>query len=67
MVKTNSYIYLVPFITIVAAALLLKEPISFAAILGAGLITAGVVVAQRRPKPEPTQNPDPEQEKSSAE
>ncbi|QNL45742.1 DMT family transporter [Oscillibacter hominis] len=67
VVKTNSYIYLVPFITIVAAALLLKEPISFAAILGAGLITAGVVVAQRRPKPEPTQNPDPEQEKSSAE
>ena len=50
VVITNSYIYVVPFITIVAAGLILHEPISPAAILGAALITAGVVVAQRRPK-----------------
>ena len=48
VVPTNNCIYLIPFVTIVAAHFTLKEPISAAAILGAGLITAGVVLAQRR-------------------
>lgn len=48
VVPTNNCIYLIPFVTIVAAGLTLKEPISWAAVLGAGLITAGVVLAQRR-------------------
>ncbi|MPM30508.1 hypothetical protein SDC9_77058 [bioreactor metagenome] len=48
VVPTNNCIYLIPFVTIVAAHFTLKEPVTWAAILGAGLITAGVVLAQRR-------------------
>ena len=48
VVATNNFIYLNPFITIVAAWIFLKEPISPLAILGAVLITVGVVVSQRK-------------------
>lgn len=48
VVPTNNCIYLIPFVTIAAASLTLKEPVSWAAVLGAGLITAGVVLSQRR-------------------
>lgn len=62
VVMTNSYIYLVPFITIAAAAVLLGEPVSLAAIVGAILITAGVIVAQRRPhSPASTEEPPTEE------
>ena len=47
VVSANNFIYLIPFVTIVAAALFLDETISPIAILGAALITAGVVVTQR--------------------
>ena len=47
VVSANNFIYLIPFVTIVAAALFLEEAISPIAILGAALITAGVVVTQR--------------------
>ena len=47
VVTTNSFIYIQPFITIVAGWLFLHEPISPLALLGAALITAGVVAAQR--------------------
>ena len=50
VVTTNSFIYIQPFITILAGWLFLKEPISPLALVGAALITAGVVVAQRTPK-----------------
>ena len=50
VVATNNFIYLNPFITIVAARLFLDEPISPLALLGAVLITVGVVVSQREPK-----------------
>ncbi len=50
VVFTNNFIYLTPFITIVTAWVFLKEPISPLALLGAGLITAGVVAAQMGPK-----------------
>lgn len=49
VVSANNFIYLIPFVTIVAAALFLDETISPIAILGAALITAGVVVTQREP------------------
>jgi drug/metabolite transporter (DMT)-like permease len=49
VVTTNNFIYLNPFVTIVTARLFLSEPISPLALLGAVLITAGVVAAQRRP------------------
>ena len=47
VVTTNNFIYLNPFVTVVAAWLVLREPISPLAMLGAVLITAGVVVSQR--------------------
>jgi len=47
VVATNNFIYLNPFITIVVARIFLKEPISPLALLGAALITVGVVAAQR--------------------
>lgn len=47
VVTTNNFIYLTPFITAVVARLVLQEPISPLALLGAILITAGVVVSQR--------------------
>ena len=50
VVVTNSFIYTTPFITIVAAALLLDEPIYPAAVIGAILITAGVVAASHTPQ-----------------
>lgn len=52
VVSTNNFIYLTPFITIVTAWIFLKEPISPLALLGAALITAGVIAAQRKPKAE---------------
>jgi len=50
VVTTNSFIYLQPFITILVGWLFLREPISPLALVGAALITAGVVAAQRSPK-----------------
>lgn len=50
VVSTNNFIYLNPFVTIVTARIFLNEPISPLAILGAVLITAGVVAAQRNPR-----------------
>lgn len=50
VVSTNNFIYLTPFITVITAFLFLKEPVSPLALVGAALITAGVVAAQREPK-----------------
>ena len=50
VVTTNSFIYIQPFVTILAGWLFLKEPISPLALVGAALITVGVVAAQRAPK-----------------
>lgn len=56
VVSTNNFIYLTPFITIVTAWIFLKEPISPLALLGAALITVGVVAAQLGPKRVKTQS-----------
>ena len=50
VVATNNFIYLNPFVTIVVARIFLDEPISPLALLGAVLITVGVVVSQRPSK-----------------
>ena len=50
VVATNNFIYLNPFVTILAARLFLDEPISPLALLGVVLITVGVVVSQQRKK-----------------
>lgn len=51
VVTTNNFIYLNPFITMVAAKLFLNESISPLAFFGAVLITAGVLAAQWTPPP----------------
>ena len=50
VVATNNFIHLNPFVTIVVARIFLDEPISPLALLGAVLITVGVVVSQRPSK-----------------
>lgn len=57
VVTTNSFIYLQPFITIVAGWLFLNEPISPLALVGAALITAGLIAAQKMPKPKDCAHP----------
>lgn len=49
-IKTSVYIYVSPAITIVAAWLLLRDPILPSAILGAGLTLLGLVISQRGAK-----------------
>ena len=48
VVRANNYIYLQPFITIVASHFLLGEPMSWTAIVGALLIVGGVIISGRR-------------------
>lgn len=47
VVKTNNYIYLSPFITMVTAALVLDEKITAAGLAGAVLIVGGIVLSER--------------------
>lgn len=49
VVTANNFIYLIPFVTMVAARIFLNESVSPLAMLGAALITAGVVLAQWQP------------------
>ncbi|MCM3781772.1 DMT family transporter [Neobacillus mesonae] len=49
-VKTSVYIYLVPVITVIASALILKEPISWAMVIGAILTLAGSFISEYRPR-----------------
>ena len=46
VVNTNNYIYLNPFVTMVAAALVLHEKITGAGIVGAVLIVGGILVSE---------------------
>lgn len=45
VIATNNYVFVIPFITLFAAALLLGEPITLMGIAGAALIVAGVAAA----------------------
>ena len=47
MVVTNNYLYASPFVTVFVGWLLLREPISIMSIIGAVLITVGVIFAQK--------------------
>ena len=51
VVHANNYIYLQPFITIVASHFLLGEPMSWTAIVGALLIIGGVIISGRQKRP----------------
>lgn len=46
VVNTNNYIYLNPFVTMICAAIVLKEPITVAGIVGAVLIVGGIIVSE---------------------
>ena len=50
VVVTNNYLYASPFVTVVVAWLLLKEPISVMSVIGAVLITIGVIFAYTEDK-----------------
>ena len=50
-VKTSLYIYIVPVVTMIAAALLLHETITPTALIGACLALAGMFLAERKEKP----------------
>ena len=47
IIKTNNYIYLNPFVTMVAAWLILGEKVSYMGFAGAVLIIGGVFLADR--------------------
>ena len=47
-VVTSSYVYTIPFVTLAAGALFLREPIAPAGVLGAALIVAGVWISSRK-------------------
>lgn len=49
VVTTTNYVYLIPFITMVSAFIILKEDITIMGIAGAVLIIAGVVISDRKP------------------
>lgn len=59
-VKTSVYIYLVPVVTVTASALLLREKITWIAMLGTLLTLAGLLLSERRrrEKPAPASNPE---------
>lgn len=48
VVKTNNYIYIGPFITMITAALTIGEPVSLAGVVGTACIIVGVVLAGRQ-------------------
>ena len=47
-VKSNNFIYLIPFVTMIASAIMLKENIKIIAILGGVLIILGVYISEYR-------------------
>ena len=51
VVVTNNYLYASPFVTVFVGWLLLGEPISVMSIIGAVLITVGVIFAYKTDKP----------------
>ena len=50
VVITNNYLYASPFVTLAAGYLILHEEITLMSIIGAVLITAGVIVALKKPR-----------------
>ncbi len=48
VVKTNNYIYINPFVTLVTGGIFLKEPITVMGVVGAMLIISGVVISSKK-------------------
>lgn len=49
IVTTNNYIYFIPFVTLIAAGILLKEPITPMGVVGSVLIFCGILVSEKYP------------------
>ena len=49
-VKTSIYIYVIPIITILMSAIVLREPVTGVAISGVALILLGLYLSERKPK-----------------
>lgn len=49
-VKTSAYIYLAPVVTVATSAIFLREPVTWIALLGAGLTLAGLVLSEYKGK-----------------
>ena len=47
VVTTNNYIYINPFVTLVAGGIFLKEPVTVMGVVGAMLIVSGVVISSK--------------------
>jgi drug/metabolite transporter (DMT)-like permease len=48
IVTANNYIYVIPFVTLIAAGIMLNEKVSIISVVGAVLIVCGVAVSGRR-------------------
>lgn len=48
VVRTSSYIYLTPLVTLIGSAMLIDEPITWVAMIGSALILGGVYLASRK-------------------
>ncbi len=45
-VKTSAYIYMVPVITVATSALVLREPVTWASVIGTALAVAGLFLSE---------------------
>lgn len=57
VLRTNLYIYAIPFVTMLAGAILFHETITPMGVLGAVLIAVGMAVSSREPKAEEAEGP----------
>lgn len=48
MAQAGAFVYLEPFVTVIVAALVLKEPLLFFSMLGGGMILVGVFLVQKK-------------------
>lgn len=55
-VKSNTYLYVTPVVSIVASAVVLKERITWMALLGAALTLVGLWVSERKPAADRTES-----------
>jgi len=47
-IRTTNYVYIIPFVTLIASSLILNETITVVAIVGALLILAGIAIAEHK-------------------
>jgi drug/metabolite transporter (DMT)-like permease len=55
-VRTSNYLYFVPVVTLLTSAIVIDEPVTPVALLGAALILSGVYFAEKGKKLQKTKN-----------